>query len=73
MPGAVPHTSTHALTNQTLRYVLAVADHGWQQALQEDAALARGLNTHAGMLTNHAVAEAHHLPSWPVHEVLHKG
>jgi alanine dehydrogenase len=72
MPGAVPHTSTHALTNQTLRYALALADHGWQRALQEDPALARGLNTHAGTLTNHAVAEAHRLPSRPVHEVLHK-
>ena len=48
MPGAVPATSTRALTNATLPYVVALADKGWQQALADDAALAKGLNTHAG-------------------------
>ena len=48
MPGAVPHTSTYALTNVTLPYAVALADKGWQQALRDDHALALGLNTHAG-------------------------
>jgi alanine dehydrogenase len=70
MPGAVPHTSTHALTNVTLPYALALADKGWQQALRDDASLARGLNTHAGQLTYAPVAEAHALPVTPVASVL---
>lgn len=59
MPGAVPQTSTHALTNATLRYTVAIADTGWQAALLNDSALARGLNTHAGHVTNAPVATAH--------------
>jgi alanine dehydrogenase len=62
MPGAVPSTSTHALTNATLPYVLRLADHGWQDALTADPALAAGLSTHAGSLTSREVAEAHGLP-----------
>ncbi|MFG1922487.1 alanine dehydrogenase [Cryptosporangium sp. NPDC048952] len=62
MPGAVPATSTHALANVTLPYALALADKGWQQALRDDAALARGLTTHANHLTSAPVAEAHDLP-----------
>jgi alanine dehydrogenase len=62
MPGAVPRTSTYALTNVTLPYALALADRGWEQALRADHALALGLNTHAGELTNAPVAEAHNLP-----------
>jgi len=58
MPGAVPRTSTFALTNATLPYVKAIADHGWRQALESDAGLARGLNVHAGQLTYEAVASA---------------
>jgi alanine dehydrogenase len=58
MPGAVPRTSTFALTNATLPYVRALADHGWQQALAADAGLANGLNVHAGRLTHAAVAQA---------------
>jgi alanine dehydrogenase len=58
MPGAVPNTSTYALTNATLPYVVAVADKGWQQACRDDRSLALGLNTHAGQLTNGPVAEA---------------
>ncbi|HWM02808.1 MAG TPA: alanine dehydrogenase [Actinophytocola sp.] len=62
MPGAVPRTSTYALTNVTLPYAVALADKGWQDALRADAPLALGLNTHAGALTNAPVAEAHNLP-----------
>ena len=58
MPGAVPRTSTFALTNATLPYVRALADHGWRQAIANDAGLARGLNVHAGKLTHEAVANA---------------
>src|SRR3984957_2977782 len=58
MPGAVPRTSTFALTNATLPYVKAIADLGWRQALASDAGLARGLNVHAGQLTHEAVARA---------------
>jgi alanine dehydrogenase len=58
MPGAVPRTSTFALTNATLPYVKAIADQGWRQALAGDAGLARGLNVHAGQLTHEAVARA---------------
>jgi alanine dehydrogenase len=55
MPGAVPHTSTYALTNATLPYVRSIANLGWQEALRRDPALALGLNTHAGSVTNSAV------------------
>ncbi len=58
MPGAVPRTSTFALTNATLPYVRALADHGWQKAIANDSGLARGLNVHAGQLTHEAVAQA---------------
>jgi alanine dehydrogenase len=58
MPGAVPNTSTYALTNATLPYAVALADKGWQQALRDDRSLALGLNTHAGQLTNAPVGEA---------------
>lgn len=62
MPGAVPGTSTRALTNATLPYVLALADKGWQKAVQDDPALALGLNVHAGEVANHGVAAAFDLP-----------
>jgi alanine dehydrogenase len=58
MPGAVPNTSTYALTNATLPYVVALADKGWQQACRDDHSLALGLNTYAGQLTNAPVGEA---------------
>ncbi|WP_300642838.1 alanine dehydrogenase [Nocardioides sp.] len=58
MPGAVPTTSTYALTNATLPYVVALANKGWRQALADDAALAKGLNTHDGTLTNVPVGQA---------------
>jgi alanine dehydrogenase len=59
MPGAVPNTSTYALTNTTLPYTVALADKGWKQACLDDQSLALGLNTHAGKLTNAPVGEAH--------------
>ncbi|MBA0127822.1 alanine dehydrogenase [Haloechinothrix sp. YIM 98757] len=70
MPGAVPNTSTYALTNVTLPYVTAIADRGWRAALAEDVALAEGLNTHAGTLTNRAVADTHALPYQPTSDVI---
>ena len=70
MPGAVPVTSTRALTNATLPYLTALADRGWVGALRADAALARGLMTHAGDLCSSAVAEAHGYASTAVGDVL---
>ncbi|HEX9526355.1 MAG TPA: alanine dehydrogenase, partial [Streptosporangiaceae bacterium] len=70
MPGAVPHTSTYALTNVTLPYVVEIANQGWRAALRADPAFALGLNTYAGELTCPPVAEAHGLPWKPVSEVL---
>src|SRR5690606_18457588 len=52
MPGAVPNTSTYALTNATLPYTIALAERGWIDAMRADHGLAQGLNTHAGQLTN---------------------
>jgi alanine dehydrogenase len=62
MPGAVPNTSTHALTHATAPFVTALADHGWRDALAADAGLAAGLATHAGELYSASVGEAHGLP-----------
>ncbi|EXG81402.1 alanine dehydrogenase [Cryptosporangium arvum] len=59
MPGAVPHTSTYALTNVTLPYVLQLADRGWKDALRADPALALGLNTYDGHVVSEPVAAAH--------------
>jgi len=70
MPGAVPNTSTYALTNVTLHYVVALAEKGWKQALRDDAALAPGLNTLGGRVTNDAVAEAHGLEALSLAEAL---
>jgi alanine dehydrogenase len=70
MPGAVPHTSTYALTNVTLPYAIELADHGWRDALRRDQALALGLNTHEGQLTNGPVAEAHGYAAVDIAEVL---
>ena len=66
IPGAVPNTSTMALTNATLRYALALADKGWQQACREDPALYRGLNIVEGKVTFKAVADAFGLLFDPV-------
>lgn len=70
MPGAVPRTSTYGLTNVTLPYAVQLAEHGWKKALQADASLAKGLNTHAGALTNAPVAAAHDLPATDLATVL---
>jgi alanine dehydrogenase len=70
MPGAVPHTSTYALTNVTLPYAVEMANRGWLAALKGDPALAAGLSTHGGGLTSAPVAEAHNLPFTPIADVL---
>jgi alanine dehydrogenase len=70
MPGAVPHTSTYALTNVTLPYVIEIANKGWRRALSSDPSFALGLNTHEGNITCAPVAEAHGLPAVPLAEVL---
>jgi alanine dehydrogenase len=70
MPGAVPHTSTFALTNVTLPYAVELANLGWREALRADAALARGLNTHQGKLANEPVARAHGYPAHELADVL---
>src|SRR6187397_139055 len=70
MPGAVPHTSTYALTNVTLPYALSLADRGWQQALKADPALALGLNTYDGKIINAPVAQAHGLEHRELADVL---
>ena len=62
MPGAVPVTSTYSLTNATLPYALMLANYGWEAACERDAALARGLNIHAGKIRYEAVALAHGYP-----------
>ena len=70
MPGAVPHTSTYALTNVTLPYALELANLGWRDALKADPALAMGLNTYGGQVTYGPVAEAHGMPHRPLEAVL---
>ena len=70
MPGAVPNTSTYALTNATLPYVVAVTDKGWQQACRDDRSLALGLNTHDGRVTNGPVGEAVGIDAIPLEEAL---
>jgi alanine dehydrogenase len=70
MPGAVPHTSTYALTNVTLPYAVELANLGWRKALQADPALALGLNTYDGAVTYGPVAEAHGFASMSLAEVL---
>ena len=71
MPGAVPETSTAALTNATLPYVVALADKGWAKALNDDGALAKGLNAHDGVVTFKGVADAFpELAYQPLEDVL---
>jgi alanine dehydrogenase len=70
MPGAVPHTSTYALTNVTLAYAVELAGRGWKDALRTDPALAKGLNTHNGAVTNRPVAQAHEMPYTDLADVL---
>jgi alanine dehydrogenase len=70
MPGAVPHTSTYALTNVTMPYAVELANRGWRDALRADRALALGLNTYDGHVTYGPVAEAHGMESISLDEVL---
>jgi alanine dehydrogenase len=70
MPGAVPITSTKALTNVTLPYVEAIADHGLAKAVGRDPALARGVNVLGGRVTYEAVADAHGLDHSPLAELI---
>jgi alanine dehydrogenase len=70
MPGAVPITSTKALTNATLPYVESIADHGLAEAVARDRALARGVNVMDGKVTYEAVADAHGLDYRPLEDVL---
>ena len=70
MPGAVPHTSTYALTNVTLPYALEIADRGWREAMRGDPVLAAGLNTYDGSVISPPVAEAHDLELLPLEKVL---
>src|SRR4029077_5597531 len=66
MPGAVPRSSTLALTNATLPYVRALADLGWREALQRDAGLAGGLNVHGGQNTHQGGGEGPGLAADPL-------
>ena len=70
MPGAVPNTSTYALTNVTLPYALAIADRGLEAAVADDPALAAGVDVYGGGVTNEGVAEAHDLEFRPLHELI---
>jgi len=70
MPGAVPVTSTQALTNATLRYGLAIADKGWKRAVLDDPALAKGVNVLEGAITYKPVAEAHDMEYTPLEEII---
>jgi len=70
MPGAVPNTSTYALTNVTLPYAIELANLGWREALKQDHSLALGLNTFDGHITYGPVAEAHDLSQLKLDEVL---
>jgi alanine dehydrogenase len=66
MPGAVPRTSTFALTNATLPYALDLANKGFEQAIADDAGLREGVNTYAGKLTYEAVATSQNLEYTPL-------
>ena len=70
MPGAVPRTSTFALTNATLPYALKLANHGFQAAVGRDDGLKAGVNTYAGKLTYEAVAVSQHREYTPVDQIL---
>jgi alanine dehydrogenase len=70
MPGAVPNTSTYALTNVTLPYALEIASRGLDEAVRDDPVLARGVNVFGGRITNEAVAEAHGLEAAPLSSMI---
>ncbi|HEY1826439.1 MAG TPA: alanine dehydrogenase [Acidimicrobiales bacterium] len=70
MPGAVPHTSTHALANATLPYTMSIAAKGWRDAARADPALGEGVNIVEGKVVYRPVGEAHGLPVHPLAEIL---
>jgi alanine dehydrogenase len=70
MPGAVPRTSTYALTNVTLPYAVQIAQRGLEDAVRADAVLARGVNVYGGVVTSAPVAEAHGLDHAPLSSVI---
>lgn len=70
MPGAVPITSTYALTNATLRYALSIADKGWKRAVIDDPVLAKGVNVLGGKVTYEPVAQAHGMAYTPLESLL---
>ena len=70
MPGGVPHTSTHALSNATMPYVMDLARHGWRDAVRRDGALREGVNVANGQITYGPVAEAHGLTSVAIDSLL---
>ena len=70
MPGAVPYTSTIALTNATLPYAIDLANKGWKHACADNHALKLGLNVVGGKVVYQGVAEAFNLPYTPVDEVM---
>ncbi|MGB9788352.1 MAG: alanine dehydrogenase [Dictyoglomus turgidum] len=73
MPGAVPRTSTRALTLNTLPYVIEIADKGWKRAVMENRSLSRGVNIAYGKITHEEVAKAFDLPYVPLEEVIKGG
>ncbi|HWD52939.1 MAG TPA: alanine dehydrogenase [Acidimicrobiales bacterium] len=73
MPGAVPHSSTHAMVNATLPYAQAIADHGWKEAARSDPALAAGVNVVGGDIVYPPVADAHGLAWSPLATLLGSG
>ncbi|PWB79652.1 MAG: alanine dehydrogenase, partial [Methylocystaceae bacterium] len=73
MPGAVPRTSTFALSSATLPFVLALADKGWRAALHDDIHLRAGLNVAEGNIVSASVAAAHGLPFVPAEHALDRG
>ena len=70
MPGAVPHTSTHALANATLPYTLSIANQGWQKAVRANPALAEGVNVADGQVVYKPVADAHGMGFTPLAQLL---
>ena len=70
MPGAVPRTSTYALTNVTIPYVLEIADNGLEAAVRSDAVFARGVNVYDGRITNSGVAAAHGMEMTPLSQLV---
>lgn len=70
MPGAVPNSSTNALTNATLPYTISIARHGWQQAVRNDRALCEGVNVAGGTVTYKSVADALSMAYSPIESLL---